>query len=296
MTYLLIGLACAAMLFLLEAVIVEPRRFTLRRRRMPCAASGLARPLSILHVTDLHFRPHEHGKRRFLHRVASQEDVDIVAVTGDLIDHTPSIPICVDALRAFKPRLGVFVALGGHDYFRTTGVDLARQLITRDTRRFERVDTEQLVAALRSIGVTVLVNARAELNAHGAKVDVIGIDDYKFGEPDLDAAFAGMRKDAFTLVMMHEPSMVEEIAERGPDLVLSGHTHGGQVRIPGVGALTTQSRLPRRHATGCFQRGRTTFHLNNGMGTGEYTPFRIFCPPEVTVIEAAQAQSRPGLA
>ncbi len=281
----LIAAGVIALLIVLETILVEPRLFRVRRDRVACARGSLSRPIRILHISDLHFRRWERSKTRFLRRLAQQEEVDLVAITGDLADLTPAIPACVAAIREFKPRHGVFVCLGGHDYFRTTGIDLARQLVTRKRRRFQRVDTDRLVAALREAGIVALVNARVELDVGGTKVDVIGIDDYLFGQPDLDAAFDGARADAFKLVLMHEPSMVEELARRGPDLVLHGHTHGGQVRIPGVGALVTQSRLSPKLASGVFEMGRTTFHLNHGVGTGEHLPFRMFCRPEASVLE-----------
>jgi len=284
----LIAAVVVVLLIFLETVLVEPRLFRVRRDRLTCARSSLSRPMRILHISDLHFRRWERSKTRFLHQLAQQEDVDFVAITGDLADLTPAFPACMAAIREFKPRHGVFVCLGGHDYFRTTGIDLARQLVTQKRRRVQRVDTDGLLAALREAGVVALVNARAELDVDGTKVDVIGVDDYQFGQPDLDAAFDGARDDAFKLVLMHEPSMVEDLAARGADLVLCGHTHGGQVRIPGIGALTTQSRLSPKLARGVFEVGRTTFHLNHGVGTGEHLPFRFFCRPEASVLEIVE--------
>ena len=281
-SYLLGAAAIVAVIVAAEVIFIEPRCFRVRHQQLACRrATG---KLSVLHVSDFHFRARDAAKLRFVKHLAERE-VDIVAITGDLIDETDGIGLCVEAVAAFRPRLGMFAVLGGHDYYFTRVRDIARQWLLRVHERHERVDTAALVRGLEEAGARVVTNERVELDHEGMKVDVIGVDDPRHGRPDLDAAFAGARADALQLALVHEPSVVEELAERGPDVVLAGHTHGGQVRLPGIGALVTQAKLHRRHAAGVFRRGRTWFHLNHGIGTGRYVPFRIFCRPEATVIE-----------
>lgn len=283
-TYLLAGAAVLAALFLLNAVLVEPRRFTLQRQELHSGALAAGQRLSILHISDLHFRNNDGRKLEFLKSLAEHE-VDVVFVTGDLIDYDAGIAQCVEAVAAFRPRLGTYVVLGAHDYYHTLIRDIVRQVFKRVYSRHEEVDTARLVAGLKDSGATVLISERVELEHGGMKLDVVGIDDLKHGVVDLDAAFAGCRDDALRLVLIHEPSTLDEIADREPDFVFAGHTHGGQIRIPGLGALTTQAKLPLRHASGVFQVGKTTVHLNNGVGTGRVTPIRCFCRPEATIVD-----------
>jgi len=282
-TYLLACAAVLAALFLLNAVLVEPRRFTLQRRELRSSAFAARPGLSILHISDLHFRDNDDRKLEFLKSLA-EEEVDLVFVTGDLVDYDAGIAQCVEAIAAFRPRLGTYVVLGAHDYYHTRVRDIVRQVFKRTYSRHEEVDTSGLVAGLRESGATVLISERVELEHEEAKLDVVGIDDLKHGVVDLEAAFAGCRDDALRLVLVHEPSILEEIADREPDFVFTGHTHGGQIRVPGVGALTTQAKLPLRHASGVFRVGKTTVHLNNGVGTGRVTPIRCFCRPEATIV------------
>lgn len=270
--------------FVLAVALVEPRRFRVRHRRLHCDGSGCTHKLSVLHVTDFHFRPGERAKLQFVARLG-ELDVDLVVVTGDMIDENDGIPMCLEATAALRPRLGTYAVLGGHDYYRTGVKDLVREFLRGVHTRHEEVDTDRLVSGLEAQGIVVLVNRRAELEHEGMKVDIVGIDDIRHGSPDVDAAFAGRRPDALTLALAHEPSLVDEIAAHGPDVAFAGHTHGGQIRIPGIGALVTRSKLHPRHASGVFRVGRTTFHLNNGVGTGRFTPFRMFCRPEASVVD-----------
>ena len=288
--YIAVIAAIVAALAFLAVALVEPRRYRVRHRSMCCDNPAATRKLSVLHVTDFHFRPGERGKLQFVKRLGELA-VDLVVITGDLIDENDGIPICLDAVAALHPRLGTYAVLGGHDYYRTGLKDLVREFVSGVHIRHDRVDTQQLVSGLEAAGVVVLVNQRAELEHDGMKIDIVGIDDVRHGRPDVDAAFAGCRPDALRLALAHEPSLVEEIAAHETDAAFSGHTHGGQIRIPGIGALVTRSKLHPRHASGAFRVGKTAFHLNNGLGTGRFTPFRLFCRPEATVLDVLPARA-----
>jgi len=289
--YLLTAVGLLAMLAL-WVVLVEPRRFRVVRRRVVCDNPALREPLTVLHISDFHLRPGERAKARFIRGLADI-DVDLVVMTGDMIDENDAIEICWRAVETFHPRLAAFAALGGHDYYRTRLSDLYRQFVLRVFGRHDRVDTARLVEGLEQRGVQVVVNRRVELDHRGMAIDVVGLDDPRHGAPDLEGVFAGCRESALKLVLIHEPSLLGEIVERGPDVVFAGHTHGGQVRIPGYGALATQSDLEPRHASGVFRRGRTVFHLTNGIGTGRFTPIRVCCRPEAVIVEIVPRGADP---
>jgi len=113
---------------------------------------------------------------------------------------------------------------------------------------------------------------------------VVGLDDPHIERHDLRAAFRN-RPSALGLALVHSPDPAPELAALGYDLILSGHTHGGQVRMPFVGALVTNSAIPSRLCMGLSRFGRAYLHVSPGLGTSKFAPFRFLCRPEATIIE-----------
>jgi hypothetical protein len=113
---------------------------------------------------------------------------------------------------------------------------------------------------------------------------IVGIDDMFVSLDDLDGALEGVPRDAFRILLTHAVESPEELAARGFAAVFAGHSHGGQVRFPLIGPVMTRSGLRREHASGVFEVNGASFHINNGIGAGKWTPFRLLCPPEATII------------
>ena len=115
-------------------------------------------------------------------------------------------------------------------------------------------------------------------------MEVVGLDDPHIHRADLRVA---AREDpaAFGLAVVHSPDPTPELAALGYDLIVTGHTHGGQVRLPIFGALVTNSSFPNRLASGLIRFGRSYVHVSPGLGTSKYAPFRFLCRPEATVLE-----------
>ncbi len=156
-TYLLAGAAVLAALFLLNAVLVEPRRFTLQRQELHSGALAAGQRLSILHISDLHFRNNDGRKLEFLKSLAEHE-VDVVFVTGDLIDYDAGIAQCVEAVAAFRPRLGPYVVLGAHDYDHTLIRDIVRQVFKRVYSRHEEECARSSSASTRDTRKSILLD------------------------------------------------------------------------------------------------------------------------------------------
>ena len=147
---------------------------------------------------------------------------------------------------------------------------------------------EKMVAQLEADGWTHLPNRRTELAVDGVRLEVMGMDDPHIERHDLRVA---PRRDpaALGLAVVHSPDPAPELAALGYDLILSGHTHGGQVRLPVVGAIVTNSQMPTRLCRGLSRLGSSILHISPGLGTSKFAPFRFLCRPEATILELVPA-------
>jgi hypothetical protein len=295
--------ALAAYGVFVERTRIEVGRFTVHIARPGLPPAGV----TILHLSDFHFR--ENGrvqaqKIRRLLALLEREQYDILALTGDLTHNTAGLETALGLIRQFRPRLGAYSVPGNHDYCeysvwgvfdqtsKTSPAATAGKLLdfTRKVLRNELVrmpvafnDMPALEAALRSAGVEPLVNqARAVPGLDGA-LWIAGIDDLNEGAPNLAEALADVPETAALILLAHDPDAFLDPAVECVDLVLSGHTHGGQVRLPVVGAAHTQgTHLTRQQPAGWFRRGRTRMFVSRGLG--ESIPLRLGVRPQVALI------------
>ena len=289
--YIALGVALAAACALTAAwmLFIEPYRFHVRRVTLP---AGRLPPLRILHLTDTHFHGADEPILAFLARVAAEETIDLLLLTGDLIDTPAGVPSVERAIGLFKPTLGSFAVLGGHDYRNVGALRPYVHILTgQDLREDCPLNpAEDVVAGLEANGVRVLVDSSCLVHAPGGRTfAVVGLRDAFECAPDCEAAWAGLGPDVPVLLLAHSPDVLGEVTRRGADLAFFGHTHGGQVRFPLVGALVTHTRLPRRLAWGTFTEGRTHFVVSNGLGASPGTSYRLLCPPEVVLAELQPA-------
>jgi len=264
--YLALALAGVCLLVALWMLLVEPRRFRIRRVALP---AGRLPALRILHLTDTHFHGHDGAILAFLQRLAEREKPDLVLWTGDLIDTPDGIPGLAQAVRFFSPALGSYAVLGGHDYRQIAAMSAYVNLLTG-----------------RANGVRLLDDASCRVSGpEGGEFAIVGLRDAFEFEPDYEAAWAGVGPDVPVLVIAHSPDVVQEAVRRGADVAFFGHTHGGQVRFPVVGALVTHTSLPRQMAWGTFRLGGMSFVVSSGLGVSPPTPYRLLCRPEAVVAE-----------
>jgi len=308
-----IGIGAALYALLLERTRVQLDRFTLL-----LAAPGLPpEGITILHLSDFHFRAGGFIQARKIaraRRLCAGLQYDLVALTGDLIHDTAGFPQAMKLIGSLSPRLGGFVCPGNHDYseYSVWGVfghtwreggdsgrpapaefigavrklaDFARKVLRNELVRLPVAfnDVAAMNAGLRSLGLTPLVNQAVRVQAGGLDFWVAGVDDLTEGHPDLGAALAGVPEGALLLLLAHNPDIwLDPLVERAA-LVLSGHTHGGQVRLPGVGAGHTQgTHLSRRRPAGWFQRGPARMFVSRGLG--ESIPLRFGVRPQIALI------------
>lgn len=274
----LAGAACVA-----YGALVERTRFVLRQADVPVLGPGSG-PIQLLHLSDLHLLAGDTAKRAFLADLAGL-DVDLLVVTGDMLGEPAGLAPALEALGAFRPGIGAVAVLGSNDYYAPRPMNYFRYFLPRrpPTGLSAENPYRELVGGLDRAGWRVLTNARAWL----ADVELAGLDDPHLQRDDLRVPVAPDGQRARVRIgVVHSPeSRVLDAFERhGYRLILAGHTHGGQVRLPGIGALVTNCDLPREHARGLFRYRRSFVHVSAGMGTSKFAPFRFDCRPEATVL------------
>jgi len=250
----------------------EPGRISLQEvdltlPRLPPAWDGL----TFLHLSDFH----THRLGRIERQVAALAEViptpDVIAFTGDFANHDAAIPACVQAIAPFTARYGKYAVLGNNDYAR-------------------HLSTERLIGALEEAGVRVLINERIALSLGEATLWLAGVD--MLLPEDLLAqrpfAVAETLRDVppedFKVLLAHTPDAFPEACATKVDLMLCGHTHGGQICLPGLGALHANVvRLSRHYAAGLFSREGTQMYISRGLGTSTI-PVRLWCPPEASLL------------
>lgn len=281
---------------------IELRAFKLHRVQVPVLAPGtLARtgkregePFRILHVSDFHMLPDQKLKQKW---VASLDALnpDLVINTGDNLGSDKAVPSVLAALGPLLNRPGAFV-FGTNDYFAPRPVNPLKYL-TGKKRKPSRVELpwRGMRAAFIEHGWQDATHARLEFVAGGVKVALSGVDDPHHELEDYSQIAGAPNADAdIAIGLSHspEPHVVDAFAEDGYDLVLSGHTHGGQVCLPGGKAIVTNCGIDRSRASGLSRwTEKTWLHVSNGLGTSPYAPVRLFCRPSATLIEVVERDS-----
>jgi predicted MPP superfamily phosphohydrolase len=281
LVWIILSLIVMGAAVLAYAVFLERRWYRLARYRLDILPAATREPLSILHLSDLHMISNDDQLRRFL---ASLPKTDIVVITGDIVGEPEAVEYVVETLRLVRGRVASLFVLGSNDLYAPRPLNPVRYFIPRrrQPRRPRRGRPQDLVRQLEADGWVHLKNRKHELP--GLPIEIVGLDDPHVHRGDLRVAPRAAQMD-FGLAVVHSPDPAPELVALGYDLVLAGHTHGGQVRLPFVGALVTNCSIPNRMARGLFRLGPGHLHVSAGLGTSKYAPFRLFCRPEATLLE-----------
>ncbi|MCA1630817.1 MAG: metallophosphoesterase [Acidobacteria bacterium] len=245
-----------------EPLMLSVERHEILLRRLPRELDGLR----VVQLSDIHNGPFTApGSIERAVEVANGLDPDIVALTGDYVSHEREFAApCAEILGRLRARCGVYAILGNHDHW---------------------TDAALITDLFRAEGITVLVNEGMRFEhpeRPGAAFWLAGVDDTMVGLEDLPLALAGSRADELKLLLAHNPVVLRRAARAGVDLVLSGHTHGGQVTWRSESSASGRPR--RRLLRGLGRQGATQIYVSRGLGT-VVLPVRYGCLPEVSLLE-----------
>lgn len=273
------------------AGIVERNWFALRRYEIPLLPPGTG-PLRILHISDAHLTP---GRTRLRSWIRDLDDLepDLVVNTGDSIAHPESVRPFLDALGPLLDRPGVFV-LGSNDLYAPEPFNPARYLLgpssTRKKKHEIDLPWEKLRNGMTAAGWLDLDNQRGLLTVGGLSIALAGVHDSHI-KRDRYAQVAGPADAAadLRLGVMHspEPRVLDQFAADGYELLLAGHTHGGQLCLPWYGTLVTNCGIDRKRARGLHRyptNGQAWLHVSAGLGTSPWAPARFACRPEASLL------------
>lgn len=274
----------------------EARQYTLREVTLPVLPAG-RQPLRVLHLSDIHMAPDQRAKQQWLRSLADLAP-DLVIDTGDNLAHMRSVPVVLDSLGPLLDLPGVSV-FGSNDYFSPGWRNPLRYLMADTGKRVThtpQLPWRELKERFVDRGWLHLCNELGQVTVKGTTFALAGVDDPHLKYDDLAAVAGPADPDAdVRLGITHAPYLrvLDQYAADGYDAVIAGHTHGGQVCLPGVGALTTNCDLEPARAKGLHRHpadsapgdpGSAWLHVSAGVGTNPYVRFRVACRPEATLM------------
>lgn len=250
---------------LAHSYLIEIKHQTVALSNLPREFEGF----TITQISDLHFGVYTGPKTvRACVSLANRLRSDVIALTGDYISHSiKHMRACADLLAGLEAPLGVFAVLGNHDHWNGAG---------RVAEQLERVN------------IQVLRNRSIVWRRVRGSLALAGVDDLWSGQLNLKAAAAGLDGQNVRVLLSHNPDVFEMREARLFDLVLAGHTHGGQINLPVIGPAIVPSRYGRKYCAGLISAGRRHIYINRGIGATN-PPVRFRCPAEVTVLRLASA-------
>lgn len=272
------------------AVFGERRRFQLRQETVRVLPAG-SRPLRILHISDLHTVPGQEAKKRFVHSLASLRP-DLVIDTGDNLSHMRALPYLLEILEPLFEFPGVYVP-GSNCYFAPEPKNPFRYLwkttASEDPVDSTRLPTEEMHRAFDAAGWTGLINRHDRLCVRDTLLDFSGVDDPHLDydrHPGFPAASPETDDAALRIGVAHAPYLrtLDRFVADGADLIFAGHTHGGQVCLPGGRALVSNCDLDPAICKGLIDHRGVPVNISQGLGESRFAPVRLFCPPQAILV------------
>jgi predicted MPP superfamily phosphohydrolase len=242
-----------------EANTLTIEKVTIRLKRLPKNLDGFR----LVHLSDIHHSPFTNlGHIARAAEISNKLKPDMFVLTGDYVSHEAEyIAPMAKVLGRLESEFGTFACLGNHDHW---------------------TDADEVTRHLRAANIKVLNNEGFRFHARNASFWLAGVDEYMVGQTDLRSALRGSFPDEMKMLLAHNPKILYRAARADVDLMLSGHTHGGQVKI-----RDDEKRiLPRRRkfASGLYRRRETQVYITRGIGT-VVLPVRYGCPPEISLIQ-----------
>lgn len=285
--------------------------------------------LTFLHLSDFHLRKNSKGKKLFKFvRSLSKLNVDFILITGDLTENDKNIEYLISMLSPLKAKYGKYAVFGVHDHYNKALVEFIRNMFKKKKRYKRENDVTYMAKRLKDIGIEVLRNESRRINIGSydmGDVEIIGLDDPIINKIDIVKAFSHIDhidslkllkksdyKNAYKsifklkeekihkinnrgklrIILMHTPdtNSIINLARKEVDIIFGGHTHGGQVRLPLVGAVVSGCKIKTKFASGLFYFRNFVLYVTRGLGEGRYSQFRFYCQPEASLVKIYKAK------
>ena len=260
----------------------EPKRYQINKHFVQ-TSKPLSRPVQILHLSDTHFSKPKTHLADFFKQLA-KTTYDFVFITGDIIDCREGIPLCVEYLREIKTNYGIYAVLGNHDYYDYSLIDCLTRNFQGQKHPLRRNSWLGLKQALESIGVYVLKNQTLKIDVQGSPFFIHGVDDSTTGHADLTKINPQYGPCNINVLLTHTVDVFFGLPSHEIDLSFSGHSHGGQVRLPLIGAILTHTRAGRKYVEGVRKFMGATCCISRGLDSSRFLPFRLLCRPEAILL------------
>ena len=262
------------LLFFIYSYCIEPNmlhisEITLKFERLSEHLNGM----TILHISDLHLTKIGKREERLI-EIVNRLNADILVITGDFVNKRKMLDDCIQLINKFRARYGKWGVWGNYDH---------SILNLTDRKKLAEQD------------IVILINENQSIKIKQENIWIIGVDDPFTGRDDLLQAIAGVPEEAIKILLSHSPAIIEEAQRAKIDLVLAGHTHGGQIYIPLISHFIVSLLGGGGYIAGLYRVGQTYLYVNRGIGTS-ILPLRAFSPPEITLIrlEKEKTQSTEG--
>ena len=247
------------------AAYIEPGQLVHERHIIPLPGlHSSVEGFRLVHLSDFHHNP-EQNNLAHLQQVVSQTNAlqpDLIALTGDFVDNSlEGVSVIAEILAELNAPWGIYAVLGNHDH---------------------RQGASEVRRALEDVGIMVLWNENVTLTGDAAAISLVGLDDWLRGRPQISTALDGLPAHTTNIMLAHEPDLADRLSQYHQiHLQLSGHSHGGQIRLPGIGPLILPA-LGQKYDQGHYQIEHLHLYTTRGIGTLTNVPFRFNCPPELT--------------
>ncbi|CEI83397.1 phosphoesterase [Oceanobacillus oncorhynchi subsp. incaldanensis] len=263
---IILSVLLLAMLSLLIKVYFDTNTFKINREQFSSVKLEADKELSVLQITDVHSRLFGEDNERVLEK-ARELDADIIVLTGDLIDRkTEDLEIAFELAEALvQVNPDTYFVTGNHEH--------------------ENPEKEAFLAGLEKRGVRILSNEHTQFEKDGQLFNMVGVNDVSTNHEDMSSAFSNVDTDKYTILLSHAPAVIQKYPEVDADIVLSGHTHGGQVRLPFIGALVApdEGLLPELQK-GVYPLGDARYlYIDSGLGTSAL-PIRFLNQSQISLI------------
>lgn len=271
--------------FLIAAAVVwmllEPRLF--RITPFTVQLPKISQPIRILHLSDIHFASDDKPLARFFDKLA-ELNPDLIILTGDIIDCRGGVAVAEKELSKLKSKYGIYAVMGNHDYYDYRLYDCFFKNFQGQKHPLRRNGTLRLRGVYKKLKIKELRNQSLHLDINGQRVGVHGVDDPVTGHADLTCIRPEKGNGTVNILLSHVLDVLYGLSNHEIDVCFAGHTHGGQVCMPGWGAIITHSRVGRRYAAGVHRFMDIWCCVSRGIGTSRFLKFRFLSKPEAILM------------